>query len=106
MNQDPIKLIGGDNLYQFAPNAAMWLDPWGLAKFGSGKGTHNAIVRHFDSKGNLVGQPRSYQSGGMTPEEKALGFLRSTLATHTENRAMRDLTPDLKPGDTVRIKRK
>ena len=78
----------------------------GVRKFGSGKGTHNAIVRHFDSKGNLVGQPRSYQSGGMTPEEKALGFLRSTLATHTENRAMRDLTPDLKPGDTVRIKGK
>ena len=104
VNQDPIGLWGGDNLYQFAPNAAMWLDPWGLAKFGSGKGTHNAIVSHFDSKGNLVGQPRSYQSGGMTPEEKALGFPRSTLATHTENRAMRDLTPDLKPGDTVRIK--
>ena len=104
VNQDPIRLIGGDNLYQFAPNVAMWLDPWGLAKFGSGKGTHNAIVSHFDSKGNFVGQPRSYQSGGMTPEEKALGFPRSTLATHTENRAMRDLTPDLKPGDTVRIK--
>lgn len=40
----------------------------------------------------------------MTPEEKALGFPRSTLATHTENRAMRDLMPDLKSGDTVRIK--
>ena len=37
VNQDPIGLLGGDNLYQFAPNAAMWLDPWGLAKFGSGK---------------------------------------------------------------------
>jgi RHS repeat-associated core domain len=32
INQDPIGLLGGDNLYQFAPNAAMWLDPWGLAK--------------------------------------------------------------------------
>ena len=31
VNQDPIGLLGGDNLYWFAPNAAMWLDPWGLA---------------------------------------------------------------------------
>ena len=31
VNQDPIGLWGGDNLYWFAPNAAMWLDPWGLA---------------------------------------------------------------------------
>ena len=32
MNQDPIELWGGDNLYWFGPNAAMWLDPWGVAK--------------------------------------------------------------------------
>ena len=32
VNQDPIGLWGGDNLYWFGPNAAMWLDPWGLAK--------------------------------------------------------------------------
>ena len=37
VNQYPIGLLGGENLYQFAPNSAMWLDPWGLAKFGSGK---------------------------------------------------------------------
>ena len=37
VNQDPIGLLGGENLYQFAPNSAMWLDPWGLAKYGSGK---------------------------------------------------------------------
>lgn len=29
MNQDPIGLWGGENLYQFAPNATMWLDPLG-----------------------------------------------------------------------------
>ena len=32
VNQDPIGLWGGDNLYWFGPNAAMWLDPWGLVK--------------------------------------------------------------------------
>ena len=27
---DPIGLLGGINLYQYAPNALMWIDPWGL----------------------------------------------------------------------------
>ncbi|WP_370577459.1 RHS repeat-associated core domain-containing protein [Snodgrassella alvi] len=29
---DPIGLRGGYNLYQYAPNAFMWIDPWGLNK--------------------------------------------------------------------------
>ena len=28
---DPIGLLGGFNLYQYAPNSLMWIDPWGLA---------------------------------------------------------------------------
>ena len=32
VNQDPIGLLGGENLYQFAPNVQEWLDPFGLAK--------------------------------------------------------------------------
>ena len=31
MNQDPIGLLGGDNLYWFAPNANTWIDPLGLS---------------------------------------------------------------------------
>ena len=30
VNQDPIKLLGGDNLYFFAPNPLNWLDELGL----------------------------------------------------------------------------
>ena len=30
MNQDPIGLLGGENLYGFAPNANVWVDPLGL----------------------------------------------------------------------------
>ena len=30
VNQDPIGLLGGENLYQFAPNAQEWLDVWGM----------------------------------------------------------------------------
>ena len=32
MNQDPIRLLGGNNLYAFAPNAQGWVAPLGLAK--------------------------------------------------------------------------
>ena len=32
VNQDPINLIGGDNLYQFAPNVQDWFDVFGLAR--------------------------------------------------------------------------
>ncbi|WP_239384242.1 RHS repeat-associated core domain-containing protein, partial [Delftia tsuruhatensis] len=30
--QDPIGLAGGMNLYQYAPNALDWIDPWGWQK--------------------------------------------------------------------------
>ncbi|MDU6539897.1 RHS repeat-associated core domain-containing protein, partial [Mixta calida] len=30
--QDPIGLAGGLNLYQYAPNALGWVDPWGLSR--------------------------------------------------------------------------
>ncbi|MCW0350877.1 hypothetical protein NB701_004239 [Pantoea ananatis] len=31
--QDPIGLLGGWNLYQYAPNPLGWIDPWGLSGF-------------------------------------------------------------------------
>ena len=31
VNQDPIGLEGGENLYKFAPNVQRWIDPLGLA---------------------------------------------------------------------------
>jgi RHS repeat-associated protein len=30
INQDPIGLLGGFNLFQYAPNPVGWVDPWGL----------------------------------------------------------------------------
>ena len=32
VNQDPIGLLGGENLYAFAPNTQEWIDPLGLSK--------------------------------------------------------------------------
>jgi RHS repeat-associated protein len=35
ISQDPIGLMGGVNLYQYAPNPVGWVDPLGLAKRGA-----------------------------------------------------------------------
>ena len=53
-----------------------------------------------DSSGNVKSSTQ-FQSGNMTPAEKALGFPLSTLATHTEARATSQV--HLEPGDTMTI---
>ena len=30
ISRDPIGLLGGSNVFQYAPNPVMWIDPWGL----------------------------------------------------------------------------
>ena len=34
VSQEPIRLQGGINLYEYAPNPTFWIDPFGLAKCG------------------------------------------------------------------------
>ena len=36
LSQDPIRLGGGENLYQYGPNPVWWVDPLGLAAGGGG----------------------------------------------------------------------
>ena len=31
ISRDPIGLMGGNNVFQYAPNPVMWIDPWGLS---------------------------------------------------------------------------
>lgn len=35
VNQDSIGLVGGDNLYQFAPSVQAWVDPAGIVASNS-----------------------------------------------------------------------
>jgi RHS repeat-associated protein len=47
--EDPIGLLGGINLYQYAPNPLSWIDPWGWAKKSGescGETSHTARGRH------------------------------------------------------------
>ncbi len=88
ISQDPIRLASDVlEFYAYVPDFNLWIDPLGLA-FGSGKGQHTATVRVFDTDGTMVHESVR-KSGDMTPEEKALGFPKSSLATHTEARAVK-----------------
>jgi RHS repeat-associated protein len=40
---DPIGLLGGLNLYQYAPNGLTWIDPWGLSCGSSKKYVYRAL---------------------------------------------------------------
>lgn len=33
LTQDPIRLVGGTNFYQYAPSSTLWVDPLGLGKY-------------------------------------------------------------------------
>ncbi|TQV75607.1 hypothetical protein FLL45_06230 [Aliikangiella marina] len=61
---------------------------------------HNANVMVRDADGNILSHERIV-SGNMTPTEKALGFPKNTLASHTEARAVTHTA--LKQGDTMTI---
>ncbi|MBC3995479.1 RHS repeat-associated core domain-containing protein [Morganella morganii] len=52
--QDPIGLMGGLNLYQYAPNSVGWVDPWGWF-CGSSQG-HHPIPKFLggNKKQNLI----------------------------------------------------
>ena len=69
-------------------------------RFGSGKPPHTASVEVVDSQGQTVTQA-TLVSGNMTQEEAALGFPQSSLATHTESRAARNIP--LAQGDTMTL---
>ena len=68
--------------------------------FASGRRPHVAQVTVTRDGHTVVNE--TLTSGGMTAEERALGFPRSSLATHTEARAARNIP--LQQGDQMVIK--
>ncbi|MBA1245047.1 RHS repeat-associated core domain-containing protein [Pseudomonas japonica] len=47
--QDPIGLLGGDNLYQYVPSPVGWVDPWGWSACGPNKKTSYEGVSRRDA---------------------------------------------------------
>lgn len=87
------------NLYVAASNLGQesHCDTHGAA-FGSGRGTRMALVTVFREADVIAAD--TLASGNITAEEAALGFPKSSLATHTKGRAVKI---PLQQGDSMVI---
>ena len=55
IQRDSIGLLGGNNVFQYAPNPVMWIDPWGLNRFT--KTTWQAPKRGTNQNYTVFQQP-------------------------------------------------
>ena len=80
INQDPIGLLGGENLYRFAPNAQRWGDPLGLS------GRNNIFIHYTDK----AGFDAIMQSKSIRPNKKGKTYITDILMTpsHVERDLM------------------
>ncbi|QIQ21809.1 RHS repeat-associated core domain-containing protein [Zophobihabitans entericus] len=73
VNQDPIGLLGGENLYQYASNPFEWMDPWGLNQYRKRSVSSVAKLRHnFDKSGGA--RERYLKKLAKTPEKTKATF--------------------------------
>ena len=67
ISQDPIGLAGGINLYQYAPNPLVWVDPLGLKcerkVIWTKKGWKHIYDRHFKKKSPRWGHKSKFEVG-------------------------------------------
>ena len=97
MNQEPIGLFGGDNFYQFATNAQIWLDPLGLKKYsvyglyrpGDSKLCYIGITDNIKTRakqhrksGRLVGTERLVELYSDLDYETARGYEEGCIRQH------------------------
>ena len=54
IQRDPIGLLGGDNVFAYAPNPIYWIDPWGLAKANGGVAKKHGGTGHNRAIGNFI----------------------------------------------------
>ncbi|WP_031598992.1 RHS repeat-associated core domain-containing protein, partial [Pseudomonas savastanoi] len=64
ITQDPIGLLGGENLYEYAPNTINWIDPWGLScrtdyvgrTPGKNSKTGRTVIENMRKEGKIRGE--------------------------------------------------
>jgi RHS repeat-associated protein len=90
---DPIGLLGGFNLYQYAPNGLTWIDPWGWAPWKRGgfdDWFNNATPEEINQ--NIKSVKGALRNGGgkhemfpvsLAAKAKSLGFTAEELKALT-----------------------
>ena len=71
--QDPIKLVGGENLYAFAPNAQQWVDPLGLEIVAVYNKRLNYLFLHNKTTGKVMLSTFVKSGNGYNFDEKIFG---------------------------------
>jgi len=82
INQDPIGLLGGTNLYAYAPNPVTWIDPWGWACIKNKEDGMAREARAKDvlerryGKGNVISERYLRDSSGKSVKDPLTGERR------------------------------
>jgi RHS repeat-associated protein len=90
ISQDPIGLMGGENVYAYGPNVWTWKDPFGLA--------HDMTGEVFRNGESLTGT-NSFKSGGAVGNS-----YQDQLRSHTERKFLDQVEALVEPGDLLEMK--
>ncbi|ELF6209485.1 RHS domain-containing protein [Pseudomonas putida] len=77
ISHDPISLLGGDNLYIFAPSTTGWIDPWGLScrteylgrTPGKSSRTGRKVIENMRGEGRIRGKGDSMEFKSSTDKQ-------------------------------------
>ncbi|TCP79941.1 RHS repeat-associated protein [Pseudomonas putida] len=77
ISHDPISLLGGDNLYIFAPSTTGWTDPWGLScrteylgrTPGKSSRTGRKVIENMRGEGRIRGKGDSMEFKSSTDKQ-------------------------------------
>ena len=86
ISQDPIGLNGGLNLYQYAPNPIVWIDPLGLARYGNTGGGGTTSDNSIELGRNLAREGRPVGAGQAAGHIVASGGSKGHWAAAAESR--------------------
>ncbi|ETD72726.1 type IV secretion protein Rhs [Pelistega indica] len=104
ISQDPIGLMGGINVYQYAPNPVEWVDPWGLAYAKIVTAVVAGVARklYFNKKGQFAKKP------GPKPQkaDEHGNSLQCSRTTYGYVLRDRDTDEILKYGETISPKKR
>ena len=99
INQDPIGLLGGEHLYQFADNVLMWIDPLGLCKkcLSFGANWNEKRKKHFQQMQQQapihgIDMPQKFKDPQTEQAQKAL--ISKIVSNPSEVRIQKYMTVD------------
>ncbi|MEQ4635653.1 RHS repeat-associated core domain-containing protein, partial [Providencia stuartii] len=84
---DPIGLLGGINLYAYAPNPLGWIDPWGWSHLNTNGATGNFGVYKIEIDGQLY-------KYGKADLNRVTQSTNLPTRLHQQVRKLQDLYPD------------